>query len=106
VRDTVSVILAGVVLTLSPLFSLAANQDDKVGMRASQEFGNGMSFHLDEIKKTREQHAVAASVSNLGLDTAQTVFIFASPQVFVNNPIWKKTLGFNYTEEALAICCY
>jgi hypothetical protein len=45
-----------------------------------------MSFHLDEIKDRTEQQAVAASVSNLGPDTTQTVFLFASPQVFVNNP--------------------
>jgi hypothetical protein len=44
-RDTVGVILAGVVLTISPLLSLiAANQTDKVAMRASQEIGNVLSF--------------------------------------------------------------
>jgi hypothetical protein len=46
----VGVILAGVVLTIAPLLSLAANQTNKVGMQASQEFGNDVSFHLGEIK--------------------------------------------------------
>jgi superfamily II DNA helicase RecQ len=32
VRDTVGIILAGLVLTISPLLSLAADQADKVGM--------------------------------------------------------------------------
>jgi superfamily II DNA helicase RecQ len=91
-RDTVGVILAGVVLTISPLLSLAAEQTDKVAMQASQEFSNVLSFHLDEIKDRAEQQAVAMSVLNLGPDTTQTVFLFASPQVFVNNPIWQKLL--------------
>jgi superfamily II DNA helicase RecQ len=92
VRDTVGVILAGVVLTISPLLSLAADQTDKVGSKASQEFGNVLSFHLDEIRDRKEQQAVATSVSNLAYATTQTVFLFASPQVFVNNPTWRKLL--------------
>jgi superfamily II DNA helicase RecQ len=92
VRDTLGVILAGVVLTISPLLSLAADQADKVRSRASQEFGNVLSFHLDEIRDRDEQLAVAASISNMVSKTTQTVFLFASPQVFVNNPIWRKLL--------------
>jgi hypothetical protein len=93
VRDTVGVILAGVVLTISSLLSLAADQTGKVTTPASQEFGNVPSFHLDEIKDRTEQQAIAMSVSNLGPDTTQTIFLFASPQVlFVNNPIWQKLL--------------
>jgi superfamily II DNA helicase RecQ len=46
VRDTVGVILAGIVLTISPLLSLAADQTDKVGSRASQEFLNYSSTIL------------------------------------------------------------
>jgi hypothetical protein len=57
-------------------------------MQASQEFGNVLSFHLDEIKDRIEQQAIATSILNLGRDTTQTIFLFASPQVFVNNPIW------------------
>jgi hypothetical protein len=50
-------------------------------------------FRLDEIKDRTEQQAVAMSISNLGPDTtAQTIFLFPSPQVFVNNPIWQKLL--------------
>jgi hypothetical protein len=63
-----------------------------VGSRASQEFGNVMSFHLDEIRDTNEQQAVVTSLSNLSFDTTQTVFLFASPQVFLNNNIWRKLL--------------
>jgi superfamily II DNA helicase RecQ len=36
VRDTVAVILAGVVLTISPLLSLGSDQNKKIGMKASQ----------------------------------------------------------------------
>ena len=92
VRDTVGVILAGVSLTISPLLSLAADQNDKVSMRACQDFGNVLSFHLDEIRDRHDQIAVATTISNLPLDTNQTVFLFASPQVFVNNPHWRKLL--------------
>ena len=92
VRDTVGVILAGVSLTISPLLSLAADQTHKVDTRASQAFGNVLSFHLDEIKDIREQEAVAASISKMHFDTTQTVFLFASPQVFVNHPVWRKLL--------------
>jgi superfamily II DNA helicase RecQ len=93
VRDKVGVILAGVVLTIPPLLSLAVDQTDKVGSRASQEFGNVLSFHLHEIRDRNEQQALATSSgSNMTIDTTQTVFPFASPQVFVNNPIWRKLL--------------
>jgi superfamily II DNA helicase RecQ len=105
VRDTVGVIFAGVILTISPLLSLAADQANKVGSRASQEFGNVLSFHLDEIRDRDEQLAVAASISNMASETTQTVFLFASPQVFVNNPTWQKPFGRNYPEEVATICC-
>jgi superfamily II DNA helicase RecQ len=61
-------------------------------MKASQEFGTVVSFHLDKIKDRTEQQAVSDSISNLGADTTQTVFLFASPQVFVNHPVWRKLL--------------
>jgi superfamily II DNA helicase RecQ len=92
VRDTFGVILAGVVLTISPLLSLDADQTDKVDRQASQEFGNAVSFHLDKIKNRAKQQAVAASISNLCFDTTQTVFLFALPQAFVNNSVWRKLL--------------
>jgi hypothetical protein len=92
VRDTVGVILAGVTLTICPLLSLAADQTDKISNRASQEYGNVLSFHLDEIRDRQEQVAVATTVSNLSSSTTQTVFLFASPQAFVNNPTWRKLL--------------
>jgi superfamily II DNA helicase RecQ len=97
VRDTVGVILAGAVLTISPLLSLAADQTDKVGSRASQEFGNVLSFHLNEIQDRNEQQAVATSVSNMAVNPTQTIFLFASPQVFVNNPIWRNLLSPSWT---------
>jgi superfamily II DNA helicase RecQ len=62
VRDMVGVILAGVTLSISPLLSLAADQTNKVGTKASQEFGNVLSFHLDEIRDRNKQQAVATSV--------------------------------------------
>jgi superfamily II DNA helicase RecQ len=54
VRDTGGVILAGGVLTISPLLSPPSDQTDKVAMQASQEFGNVLSFHLDEVKDRAE----------------------------------------------------
>ncbi len=53
-RDSVGIILAGVVLTIFPLLSLTADQADKVGAQASQEFGDVVSFHLDKMKPTME----------------------------------------------------
>jgi hypothetical protein len=38
---------------------------------------------------------------NLGRDTTQTIFLFASPQVFVNNPIWWKLLDLIVQEKLL-----
>jgi superfamily II DNA helicase RecQ len=91
-REMVGVILAGVILTISPLLSLAADQTNKVGSRASQEFGKVLSFPLDKIGDRNEQLAVATSILNMASETTQTVFLFASPQVFVNNPAWQKHL--------------
>jgi superfamily II DNA helicase RecQ len=89
VRDTVGVILAGVTLTISPLLSLAT---DEVASRASQEFGNVISFHQDKTRDRNEQQAVADRIFDLPVTTTQTVFLFASPQAFLNNPIWRKLL--------------
>jgi superfamily II DNA helicase RecQ len=101
VRDTLGVILASVVLTIAPLLSHAADQTDKVGTGASQEFGNAMSFHLDKMKDRTEQQAIAASISNLGLNTTQTVFLFALPQAFVNTPVWRKLLDSSIQKKLL-----
>jgi superfamily II DNA helicase RecQ len=87
------VILAGVTLTISPLFSLAADQNKKVASRASQEFGNVLSFHLDKMQDGKKQQVIADRISDLPVTTTQTIFAFASPQVFVNNPIWRKFLN-------------
>jgi superfamily II DNA helicase RecQ len=54
VRDTVGVILAGVTLTICPLLSLAADQNDEISTRASQAYGNILSFHLNEIRDRQE----------------------------------------------------
>jgi hypothetical protein len=51
-----------------------------------------VSFHLDEIKDRTEQLAAAASILNLDSNTTQTIFLFASPQAFVNNPVSRKLL--------------
>jgi hypothetical protein len=68
----------------------------------SQEFGNVVSFHLDEIKHTTEQQAVTTSISNLGSDTMQTIFLFALPQVFVNHPVcWRKLLDLIIQQKVL-----
>jgi superfamily II DNA helicase RecQ len=55
IRDTVGVILAGVSLTISTLLSLAADQTNKIVMRASQAFDNVVSFLFAEIKDKTEQ---------------------------------------------------
>jgi superfamily II DNA helicase RecQ len=102
VRDTVGVLLAGVILTISHLLSLAADQANKVGSRASQEFGNVLSFHLDKIQDRNKQLAIATSISNMASETTQTVFLFASPQVFVNNPTWRKLLDVIIQKEVLS----
>jgi hypothetical protein len=63
-----------------------------VGFDYTKDFGNVVSFHLDKIKHIAKQQAIAASILNLGSDITQTLFLFASPQVFVNHPVWRKPL--------------
>jgi hypothetical protein len=97
VRDTVGVILAGVVLTISPLLSLAADQTDKVTMQASKEFGNVLSFHLDEIKDRVQKHFKPWA----GYPTDRLPICF--PSSICQQSYLAQTIGFNYPEEVVAI---
>jgi hypothetical protein len=104
VRDTVGVILAGVVLSISPLLSpLPADQNGKVGLRASQEFGNVVSILTrSRIEPTSRPSLLAYQIYVLILHRLFSICLASS---LCQQPCVEKTIGFDYPEEVVAISC-
>jgi hypothetical protein len=61
--------------------------------RASQESGNVVPIHLDKIKDRTEQQAVLS-------------FYLPRLRHLSTKSCLEKTVGFNYTEEVVVICCH
>jgi hypothetical protein len=55
VRDVYSLMNARVLLTISPLLSLGADQEEKLKVKAKQEFGHVCPIHMDEFRSIPEQ---------------------------------------------------
>jgi hypothetical protein len=49
---------------------------------------------------------LSCCVSSMAYETTQTVFLFASPQVFVNNPTWQKLLDVIIQKTLLRFVAY
>lgn len=84
VRDTAGCILRGVVLSMSPLLSLDAQQASNIDKEAIA--GSGVvAIHLDSIKYCPDQLSRLHSfLRSLDQNTERTVFLFASPQAIAD----------------------
>ena len=58
IHDVYSVIEGSFSLTITPLLSLGADQDEKLTLRAKQTAGKVVSVHLDEIHLLANQQGL------------------------------------------------
>jgi superfamily II DNA helicase RecQ len=93
VRDVHGVINGGVSLTITPLLSLGADQEEKMAARATQTEGAVVPIHLDEVRSLADQVRIVAAIKQLSQDSHATVFLYSSPQAICNKKfLWKELL--------------
>jgi superfamily II DNA helicase RecQ len=68
VRDVYSVINGEFSLTITPLLSLGADQEEKITQRAKQTHGTVISVHLDEIRSLHDQQQLILELKALSAD--------------------------------------
>jgi superfamily II DNA helicase RecQ len=95
VRDTISRLLCGVTVTISPLLSLSADQVSKLLHMSTCSADKGFKvFHLDEITAPDKQRALAEIIIRLAgrtTDTRVAISLFVSPQA-VKRETWIRNL--------------
>ena len=77
VRDVYSLMRGGVSLTISPLLSLGADQEEKLKVKAKQHLGPVCPIHIDEFRSVGEQNKTVSKIKGLLNDGDITVFIFS-----------------------------
>ena len=93
VRDVHGVVNGGVSLTITPLLSLGADQEEKMRARAKQTEGPVVPIHLDEVRSLSDQARIVEHIKTLSRDSHATVFLFSSPQAICNKKfLWKELL--------------
>ena len=105
VRDVYSLMKAGVSLTISPLLSLGADQEEKLKLKAKQAFGPVCPIHIDEFRSIPEQKKIVSRIKDLLKDGDTTVFIFSSPQAIVKNEVWCELIDYLIANQRLSMVC-
>jgi superfamily II DNA helicase RecQ len=105
VRDVFSLMNGGVSLTISPLLSLGADQEEKLKAKAKQTLGPVCPIHIDEFRCVVEQKQTVAKIKGLLKDGSTTVFIFSSPQAIVKNKIWCELIDYLIYNQRLSMVC-
>jgi hypothetical protein len=90
VRDAVGVCTSGIVLTIVPLLSLAADQVQKL-TKLQEKDPTFSCFNLDKVRNFRARRRLQEQLLALPPHTNKCVFLFASPQTFTNDPSWVET---------------
>jgi superfamily II DNA helicase RecQ len=93
IRNVHGVVNGGVSLTITPLLSLGADQEEKMAARAKQTEGPVVPIHLDKACSLADQARIVADIKLLSQDSHATVFLFSSPQAICNKKfLWKELL--------------
>jgi superfamily II DNA helicase RecQ len=86
VRDVCGTVFRDIMLTLVPLSSLGADQFRKLNTRVDRTQANVAAFHLDKLNKTPDAlQRLIRGLSGVPPNTMNAIFLFASPQLVVNN---------------------
>jgi superfamily II DNA helicase RecQ len=106
VRDIYSVMYAGFSLTIVPLLSLGADQEEKLTLRAKHAEGTIMSVHLDEIRSVGDQELLISKLKLLPNESSTTVILFSSPQAILNKKfLWLDFLNWLIDNNRLSMVC-
>ena len=73
------ILCRGVVLMIGPLLALMADQFRKARQLKSP-FGSIFCYNLDQIKHSEKINDLVSDVCSIETNTADTYFLFASPQ--------------------------
>jgi hypothetical protein len=105
VRDVFSLMGGVVSLTISPLLSLGADQEEKLKAKAKQHLGPVCPIHIDEFRSVSEQTKTVTKIKGLLKDGDSTVFIFSSPQAIVKNKVWCELIDYLIANDFLSMVC-
>jgi superfamily II DNA helicase RecQ len=96
----------GFSLTITPLLSLGADQEEKLTSRAKQTTGRVVSVHLDEIRALSDQQELINELKLIPPDGHTTVVLFSSPQALLNKTfLWKPFLSWLIENDRLSMVC-
>jgi hypothetical protein len=74
----------GVSLTIMPLLSLGANQEETLWSCLNGSAGKIIRNNLDKIRSLVEQQQIIGEIKNISVDShTTTVFLFSSSQALV-----------------------
>jgi superfamily II DNA helicase RecQ len=106
VRDVFSVLNAGVSLTITPLLSLGADQEEKVNSKSNTMYGAIAAIHLDEIRAKHEQESIINDILSQSTLTNTTTFRFSSPQAITKQgSLWMGLLEALIAKNRLSMVC-
>jgi hypothetical protein len=76
-------------LTITPLLSLKADQEEKLCSCPNGSTGKIMPIHLEIQNPSEQQHIIINEIKDLPVDSHTTVvFLFSLPQALVKNSSW------------------
>jgi superfamily II DNA helicase RecQ len=90
VRDTFAVAQGGVTWCLSPLLSLAADQETKINAGSNTTI---TAIHIDAYRSPAAQKLLCDHIMALSLSSPNTTIILSSPQAIVHNSIYQSMLN-------------
>jgi superfamily II DNA helicase RecQ len=97
---------AGFSLTIVPLLSLGADQEEKLTLRAKHAEGTITSVHLDEIRSAGDQELLISKLKLLPNESSTTVILFSSPQAMLNKKfLWLDFLNWLIDNNRLSMVC-
>ena len=96
IRDCVGFCLRGVVVTIVPLLSLAADQTEKMKIiikNAGLQNNDVVSvYNLDTIRSVDGTSKLQAKLRNIQPNGRHTIFLYSSPQKISASPSWQKLI--------------
>jgi hypothetical protein len=106
VRDVSSILSGGFSLTITPLLSLGADQEEKITLRAKDTGGTVVAVHFDEVRSVADQQSLITSLKLIPVDGHTTVIMFSSPQAILNKTfLWKQFIHWLIDNDLLSLVC-
>jgi hypothetical protein len=93
-------------LTITPLLSLGADQEEKLSLRAKHTAGTVFAVHLDEVQLLLDQQVLINNLKIIPQDGHTTILLFSSPQAILNKKfLWKEFIEWLIVNDHLSLVC-